>query len=180
MQFLPKDLTPLQRARLKLISHFILIFVFNMGLAVYVYFTSAPGMYNWYVVAYSAAAQGALALLDALRKYYSAQGDLPLSTAFELAQKELAVNAPPAPPMTVNEQAIAQTVAALLAPQLKPIVMQPNPTVAATSAQPMATTNAALPLGSAISTGGMYIPPFVASPPVEQNTLPTIKAITPQ
>src|SRR5579859_7579246 len=93
MTFLPKDLTPAQRAALKLASHFLLIFVFNALLAGYVW-VSNGAVFSWREVFLVVGAQAALAVLDAGKKYFTAQGDIPFSSLLELARLQLAQRAP--------------------------------------------------------------------------------------
>src|SRR5919206_1635331 len=87
---LPVDLTPMQRAKLKLYSHLVMIALFNGLLAAVAAISkSVP----WETIGTITIAQLALAGLDALVKYYKASGQLPLSTLFDLIRSEVTSNA---------------------------------------------------------------------------------------
>jgi hypothetical protein len=138
---IPKDLTPAQRAQLKLISHFAIIFVFNGVLAAVAYLSSGK-LIGWQTIIVAAVAQATLALLDSLKKYFTASGQLPISTLIELASAEIASKAPTVQYST-NEQALQSAVNNLFAQDIsvqptsaiKPVTysvtpadLKPNPT----------------------------------------------------
>lgn len=104
----PKDLTPGQRARLKLYSHIAIIALVNGVLAALAFFTSG-NVVSWQEVGICAVSQALLAGLDALKKYYSASGELPLSVMLDFARQEVAAKAPPAP-TSPDLQALANTI----------------------------------------------------------------------
>ena len=109
---LPVDLTPVQRATLKLWEHFIVIGLFNgvlAGLA-----TVHAGV-SWQTVLSSVVWQVILGLLMSGYKYYKSAGQLPLSTLFNLVYNEAAAQAP-AVKLDANQQALAQTINDLFAP----------------------------------------------------------------
>ena len=112
----PIDLTPGQRAKLKLYSHFAIIAIFNGVLAALVLLGNGSAI-SWNVVLISAVSQATLALLDGLKKYYSASGELPLSMLLDLARQEVAAKAPPAPAYTQNELAAQQAFNNLISSQ---------------------------------------------------------------
>lgn len=176
MQF-PKDLTPLERARLKLIGHFILIFVFNAVFSVYLYLSNVGtnNAFNWQLLLISASSQGALALADGLKKYYSAQGDIPLAGLYTLAHNEIAAKTPVAPVATLNQEALHQTISDIINVQF---VGLRNAVVQAVSppAQPTQAMQALPPLVKPPVT--LSAPSVVASDPIRlQNTLPSMVAL---
>ena len=94
LSFLPKDLSPAQRARLKLVSHLVIIAISTGLLAAYSVVSSTNGAINWRLLLVVAGGQAFLAGADALKKYYSAQGDLPLSALIDLVQQQAEKNVP--------------------------------------------------------------------------------------
>ena len=94
LSFFPKDLSPAQRARLKLLSHFAIIMISTALLAAYSVVSSANGAINWRLLLVVAGGQAFLAGADALKKYYSAQGDLPISAIIDLVQQQAEKNVP--------------------------------------------------------------------------------------
>lgn len=113
---LPEDLTPAERARLKLYSHFAIIAIVNGVLAGFALLTSGA-VIGWQTILACVISQAGLALLDGLKKYYSASGELPLSTMLDLARQEVAAKAPPAPAYTPNELALQQSFNTYMASQ---------------------------------------------------------------
>lgn len=175
MQF-PKDLTPLERTRLKLIGHFAIIFVFNAIFSVYLYLSSigTNSPFNWQLLAISASSQGALALLDGLKKYYSAQGDIPLSGLYTLAHNEIAAKAPVAPVATVNQEALHATISDVINSQF--MALRAHPVTTISPAQPTQFMQALPPLVKPPVT--LSPPPVVANDPIRlQNTLPSMVAL---
>lgn len=104
----PKDLTPAQRARLRLYSLAITIAVINGVLAAMAFFTNGTTI-NWQQVGICFVSQAMLAALEVLRKYYSASGELPISTLLDFARQEVAAKAPPAP-ASPDLQQLANTI----------------------------------------------------------------------
>lgn len=121
MTFLPKDLTPAERAGLKLASHFVIIGIFNALLAAYSWFGN--NSFSWHAVLLVVGGQAALAILDALKKYVTAQGDLPFSSLIELARLDLAQHTP-APVYTPAQQSFQQSVSSVFAPSNAPAPAQ--------------------------------------------------------
>lgn len=128
MTFLPKDLTPAQRAGLKLFSHFVLIGIFNALLAGYSWFSN--NAFSWHALLLVVGAQAALAILDAAKKYFTAQGDLPFSSLIELARLDLAQHTP-APAYTPAQQSLQQSISSAFAP-----INAPAPAQTLTTALP--------------------------------------------
>lgn len=149
---LPVDLSPTQRAALKLWSHLLIIAVFNGLLAAMALLGTGV---SWPVVLTSATSQAVLALLDALYKYYKASGQVPLSTFFALIRAEAASRVPSVK-LDSNEQALQQTVSDLFSttgnatggapvPSYSTVVAAPSPSSPALAEQgtsPQATTPA--------------------------------------
>lgn len=104
----PKDFTPAQRALFKLFSHVAIIALVNGVLAALAFFTNGS-VVNWQEVGICAVSQGLLAGLDALKKYYSASGELPLSVMLDFARQEVAAKAPQ-PPASPDLQQLANTI----------------------------------------------------------------------
>src|ERR1700738_373340 len=90
----PKDLTPAQRARLKLYWHIAFIVAFNGIMAGIAIMDQNRNGVDWQVLATSVVAQMALALFDTMKKYVAASGDVPLATLLDLARNEVAARAP--------------------------------------------------------------------------------------
>lgn len=109
---LPVDLTPAQRAGLKLISHFAIIAIFN-GVMAGLVVASNGQVFNWQTVGMVVLGQAVLALLDALKKYYTASNQLPLSTLFDLVRQETLAKIQPIS-YTPIQQAISDNVNSLL------------------------------------------------------------------
>lgn len=102
--------------------------------------------FSWQSIALVILGQIALAFLDALKKYYSASNQLPLSALFDLVRQDAASKVPTVQ-YTPNQQAIVNSVNALLAQTdtspnaaqnaAKPLVLAPTPTEStAQGAQP--------------------------------------------
>lgn len=94
-----EDMSPAARARLKLYSHFAIIFVFNAVLAALVFFTNNTGPINLYTLVVSVVAMGVLALIDSLKKFFTASGEPSISAMLDAARAEVVSKAPPAPAM---------------------------------------------------------------------------------
>jgi hypothetical protein len=111
---IPQDLTPLERARLKLISHIAIIAVFNGLLAALSYLGSlASGApVNWGIFSTVIIAQMILAILDASKKYVTAKGDVPLSALLDMARQEVAAKTPQIA-YNVQEKAVQSAISSL-------------------------------------------------------------------
>jgi hypothetical protein len=92
----PQDLTPLERARLKLISHIAIIAVFNGLLAALSYLGSltSGAPIDWGLFSTIVLAQIVLAVLDASKKYFTAKNDVPISALLDMARQEVAAKTP--------------------------------------------------------------------------------------
>jgi hypothetical protein len=130
---LPVDLTPAQRARIKVYEQFVIIALFNGLLAGLVYISNQQ-VISWSTVAIVVIAQAALALLNAVQKYWTANNQQPLSVLFGLirqqAEAEIATRTPEVK-YTPAQQAIQQAVNDLLFKQF-----DASPNAAATAAKP--------------------------------------------
>lgn len=173
---LPIDVSPAERAKLKLYSQFVYIFIFNAilaGLAV----LDGNTIVNWHTVMIAAIGQGVLALVNGLEKYFKANGQLPLSMLFsavaDSASKRVAhvqYNAPQqAAQQAFNQQyASFNPPANLPNPQALPTV-QPASVIPQQPVQPLAQPQ--------------QIPvvdhPSLANVPLS-NTLPNIGIVQPQ
>jgi hypothetical protein len=171
---MPVDLTPAQRAGLKLYGHFAIIALFN-GLMAGIVLITNDRFFTWQTVALVVLGQATLALLDALKKYYTASNQLPLSTLFDLARQEAATKVP-AVQYTPNQQAINDAVNnLLLQTDTSPNAAQnaTKPVVyTATSTEPAA--QGATPTAASATPVYPPIPDNVAT----LNTLPNISAIS--
>lgn len=110
----PKDLTPLERARLKLISHIAIIAVFNGLLAALSYLGSmtSGAPLNWGVFSTIVLAQIVLAVLDSAKKYFTAKSDVPISTLLDMARQEVAAKTPQIA-YNVQEKAVQSAISSL-------------------------------------------------------------------
>lgn len=149
------NLTPIERARLKIIIMLALTGVFNAVLAVLAYFDQFK-VIDWKVLTTSVLAQAALAVLEAVRKYYTASGDAPLATTVGLVETEVAARTPVVK-LSPNEQALKDALAQLVAAQTD---------AANTALQPKA------------EAGEMPAIKAIASDIPTLNTLPNIAAIS--
>lgn len=114
MSTIPQDKTPIQRAQLKLISHFAIIGVTTAVLAALAYINgNSSGSIDWGVLGIAIASQVILALLDAAKKYFAAQNEPSYADLMELARNEVAARSPEIK-YTANEQAIAATITDLV------------------------------------------------------------------
>lgn len=144
MQYL-KDMTPAARARLKLYSHFAIIFVFNAVLAALVFFTNNSGPINLYTLVVAVVAQGVLALVDSLKKFFTASGEPTISAMLDAARAEITKKAPPAPVYAAPVQDFAgyinnafqpSTTGATAAPTVAPVNPAPAAPTYSAPAQP--------------------------------------------
>jgi hypothetical protein len=110
----PTDLTAAQRAQAKLIIQLIFVGIFNGALAALVVFDGNHAL-SWSTLLIAFLSQAFLAICTVAEKYFSAKGDIPLSTFFELARNEGAARAPVVQ-MTPTQQALQQSVDSLLIP----------------------------------------------------------------
>jgi hypothetical protein len=110
----PQDLTPLERARLKLISHIAIIAVFNGLLAALSYLGSltSGAEINWSFFSTIVLAQIVLAVLDATKKYFTAKSDVPLSALLDMARQEIAAKTPQ-PVYNTQEKAVQSAISSL-------------------------------------------------------------------
>lgn len=83
-----KDLTPTQRAFLKLIEALAWTAVVNIVFAIAAYLANNQTV-DWKALSLFASAQALLAVLLAISKYFKANGQPLLSTAIDLAAQEL-------------------------------------------------------------------------------------------
>ena len=178
---LPQDKTPAQRAQIKLIEQFALVFVINAALAGYVLWTSyaARSKPDWTIVIIVAVAQGLIALFNALEKYFSAKNEPLFSALFEAARQEVQAKAPQVS-YSASDQALqqslnaafypaypvpAQTATPIVAPQnasvpssLKPVTLQPMPA----ESTPVVVPTPNLPPAGAVTTNTVPGMPVVA------------------
>jgi hypothetical protein len=165
---LPVDLSPAERAALKLYWHIAIIAIFNGALAALA-LISQQKIINWQIVLTAFVSQAVIAALATMQKYTSASNQPALSTFFDLARQEAVAKSAPVP-FSANEQAIQQAIMQVFFPGQN-------------NAGP---ANAALPaVASALTTepaaqGPTPIPhPAGPAPSTQEtiNTLPNISAI---
>lgn len=125
MASIPVDKSPAERARIKLIEYIAIMVVFNAALAGFAIATNGKGPINWSTLAMSATAQGVLAGVAALSKYFKASGQPLLSDLLDQARDEGAKSAPSVA-LSVSQDQLRQTVEDVLQAYL------PLPTTAAT------------------------------------------------
>jgi hypothetical protein len=118
--------TPAQQARAKLYWHLFLLFLINVGLAML-------GLVDQFHtikltdLIISGVSTGIMAMLDILREYYVATGQVAKVALVSAAKAEAQKRVPAAPALDANEQAIlnaAQTVFPVTPPQ--PVIVDPN------------------------------------------------------
>jgi hypothetical protein len=112
--FVPKDLTPIERARLKAIALIAIAVLLNavlMILAALDQFQTITARDLFVSVAISVV----MALAETARKYFTASGELPFSMLLSMAENEI-----PASPvkLSANEQAVQQAFTNIVQPQV--------------------------------------------------------------
>lgn len=171
---LPQDKTPAQRARIKLIEQFALVFFINAVLAGYVLFSSyATGARpNWTVVVIAAVAQGLLALFNVIEKYFSANNEPLFSALFDAAKQEVQAKAPPVPysPMDLSFQQAANA------------AFQPTYTMPAQAPVPSSLRPVTLQpiLGTSTSMATVSVPNIAPANAVPLTTIPAMPVVQPQ
>jgi len=174
---LPADLSPAERAQLKLYWHFAVIAVFNGTLAA-VSIISQQKVISWHVVLVAFLSQGVLACIDAIKKYTAASGDVPLSTLFGLIRNEVASVAP-AVQLSSNEQALQQSISDVFQPAPAQ-VQQAAQTTAATQSPVTQSTTQAAPSNVQSATTQVVPPTQPAIQPIQMlDTIPGIPTINP-
>jgi hypothetical protein len=143
---LPQDKTPAQRAKIKLVEQFAVVFLANALLAGYVLFSSqATGQpANWWVVIIAAIGQGILALFNVLEKYFSANNEPLFSALFEAGRQEILQRAPTVQ-YTATDQMLQQSMNAAFQPSYAPPIAS-VPSVLTQVPQSTATPSALTPV----------------------------------
>lgn len=108
---LPKDLTPVQRAQLKLVSHLIMIAIFNALLSALVYFSGNTSGVNWNIIINVVIGQCALAVFDTARKYFTAQNDPTYASIVSLVATQLGIDKVAPVALTSAQQTTVSTIA---------------------------------------------------------------------
>jgi hypothetical protein len=180
---LPVDLTAAQRAKIKVYEQFIIIALFNGLLAGLVYISNQD-VISWSTVGIVVIAQAALALLNAVQKYWTATNQQPLSALFSLvyqqAQAEVTTRTPEVK-YTPAQQAISQAVNDLLFKQF-----DASPNAAATAAKPATISASQSDLLPQTAPAPTATAPVVAEyPGIPEgvdllNSIPNLPAVNPQ
>ena len=119
--------TPAQQARAKFYWHLFLLGVINAALALLGYADQFHTIKLGYLIV-SVVSTGVMAILDTLREYYAATGQVAKVALASGAKAELQSRAPSAPPLDANAQAIESAAKVLLPVAPTPPVTE-NPTL---------------------------------------------------